>query len=86
MRLSMSALIRTKTGYRARKGIPKDVRTEYQRLFGPEWEAKLTLPAGLPLPEAKAKFSEWLSEIETRVETIRARQRGEAQGLTHSAS
>jgi integrase len=79
----MSALIRTKTGYRARKGIPKDVRTEYQRLFGPEWEAKLTLPAGLPLPEAKAKFSEWLSEIETRVETIRARQRGEAQGLTH---
>jgi hypothetical protein len=31
-----------------RKGIPKDVRAEYQRLYGPGWEAKLTVPAGTP--------------------------------------
>lgn len=81
----MSALTRNKAGgYTARKSIPKDVRADYQRLFGPGWEAKLTLPADLPLPEAKAKFSEWLAEIETRIATIRARQRGEAQGLTRT--
>src|ERR1035437_1607150 len=85
VRLTMSALTRNKAGgYTARKSIPKDVRADYQRLFGPGWEAKLTLPADLPLPEAKAKFSEWLAEIETRIATIRARQRGEAQGLTRT--
>jgi hypothetical protein len=79
----MAGLTRIRNGgYRARKGIPKDVRTGYQKLFGPGWEAKLFLPAGMPLPEAKAKFAEWLAEIETRIESIRARQRGEGQGLT----
>src|SRR5450759_4021058 len=83
VRLTMSALTRNKAGgYTARKSIPKDVRADYQLLFGPGWEAKVTLPADLPLPEAKAKFAEWLAEIETRIETIRARQRGEAQALT----
>ena len=45
MRLTMTALVHSKTGYRARKGIPKDARADYQRLFGPGWEAKLRLPA-----------------------------------------
>jgi hypothetical protein len=26
-----------------RKGIPKDVRADYERLYGQKWEAKLTL-------------------------------------------
>ena len=83
MFLSMPGLTRTKTGgYRARKGIPKDIRTAYQKVFGPGWEAKLFLPAKLTLPEAKAKFAEWLAEIETRIESIRAQQRGESQALT----
>jgi hypothetical protein len=83
MSLAMSALTRSKAGgYRARKGIPHDVRAEYQRLFGPGWEAKLTLPASAPLAEAKARYAEWLSKIETRIRTIRARQRGEALSLT----
>ena len=30
-----------------RKGIPKDVRDDYERLYGQRWEAKLTLPAGV---------------------------------------
>jgi hypothetical protein len=29
-----------------RKGIPKDVRPEYKRLYGAGWEAKVTVPAG----------------------------------------
>jgi hypothetical protein len=83
MFLSMAGLTRTKTGgYRARKGIPKDVRMAYQKVFGPGWEAKLFLPARMPLPEGKAKFAVWLAEIETRIESIRAQQRGQAQGLS----
>jgi hypothetical protein len=66
MFLSMAGLTRTKTGgYRGRKGIPKDLRMAYQKVFGPGSEAKLFLPAKMPLPEAKAKFAEWLVEIET---------------------
>ena len=84
MPLKMAGLIRTSDGrYSARKRIPKDVRAEYQRIFGAAWEAKLSLPRKVPLAEAKARFSEWLSEIETRIEAIRARGRGEGQGLTH---
>jgi hypothetical protein len=32
----------------ARKGIPEDVREDYQRLYGQRWEAKLSVPAGTP--------------------------------------
>src|SRR5262249_2680931 len=39
-----------------RKGIPKDVRDEYQRLYGQRWEAKLSLPAGTK--DAKVRVSE----------------------------
>jgi integrase len=77
--------------YLARKAIPKALRAEYTRLYGlsngqKRWEAKLTLPATLSLPEAKARFSEWLAEVEGRISTIKARLRGEAQGLSHRAA
>jgi integrase len=79
----MTALTRAKNGtWQARKGLPADVRLDYQKLFGPAWEAKLTLPASLSTPEAKSRFSEWLAEIESRVEAIRAKHQGKAQGLT----
>lgn len=74
---------RSKSGsITARKGIPKDVRAEYQRLYGPGWEAKLTLPAGTQPQEAKARNAEWVAEIETRIATIRAAKRGEGQPLS----
>jgi len=38
-----------------RKGIPKDVRAEYQRLYGQRWEAKLTLPAATRPQEANVR-------------------------------
>jgi integrase len=63
-----------------RKAIPKDVRDEYQRLYGQRWEAKLTLPAGTK--NAKIRISEFTAEVESRIATIRAAQRGEGQSLT----
>src|SRR6516165_6859679 len=63
-----------------RKVIPKDVRDEYQRLYGQRWEAKLSLPAGTK--NAKVRVSEFTAEVESRIATIRAAQRGEGQSLT----
>ena len=42
-----------------RKGIPKDVRADYERLYGQKWEAKLTLPAGMKPQEVKVRVSEF---------------------------
>jgi len=79
----MAGLKRAKSGaYTARKAIPKDVQDEYARLYGQRHEAKLTAPASLTLAEAKARHAEWVGEIETRIETIRARKRGDRQPLT----
>ena len=79
----MTALTRNKSGeYVARKGIPKDVRREYERLYGTGWEARLTLPAHLTEAQAKAKHGEWLADIETRIETLRAVAKGKGQPLT----
>jgi hypothetical protein len=46
------------------------------------WEVRLTLPAHLTEAEAKAKHGEWLAEIETRIETLRATAKGTGQPLT----
>jgi integrase len=79
----MAGLSRSKSGtYVSRKGIPKDVQAEYAKLYGQGWEAKLTLSASLRPTEAKARHAEWLSEIENRITTIRARLRGERQSLS----
>ena len=65
-----------------RKGIPKDVRAEYERLYGQKWEAKLTLPAGTKPQEVKVRTGEFMAKVETQIEAIRAAQRGEGQSLT----
>jgi hypothetical protein len=64
-----------------RKAIPQDVRADYERLYGQRWEAKLTLPAGMKSQQAKVRISEFTAEVESRIATIRARQRGEGQSL-----
>jgi integrase len=80
----MSSLARTKSGaYRARIGIPKDVRDDYQALYGKRWEELFHRPASLPLSKAKADHSEWVAEIESRFATLRAKNRGEGHDLTH---
>ena len=67
---------------KARKVIPKDVRAEYQSLYGVSAEAKLTVSAGTPAHEVKILVSDFLAEVETRTATIRAAQRGEGQSLS----
>lgn len=66
----------------ARKGIPKDVREEYARLYGVSCEAQLKLPADTARHEAKARLGEWEAEVETRIATLRAQRNGEGQPLT----
>ena len=58
-----------------REGIPKDVRADYERLYGQKWEAKLTLPAGTKPQEVKVRTGEFMAEVETRIEAIRAAKR-----------
>lgn len=72
MSSALPGLRRVRSGaYSARKSIPKDVRDEYARLYGPRWEAKLTLPASLNPLEAKARYAGWVISIEQRIEFIR---------------
>ena len=79
----MAVLTKTDSGRQvARKAIPADVRDEYQRLFGPAWEAKLRLPGTVSQAEARVRVMEWQAEVEARIEAIRSRQRGEGQALT----
>jgi hypothetical protein len=60
MALRMIALNRAADGrWFARKGIPKDVREAYARLYGLKREAHLKLPANTSRPEAKARLGEW---------------------------
>lgn len=57
---------------RPHKGIHKDVRTDYECLYGQRLEAQSYSKPGTSLAEAKAKFAEWLPEIESRIESMRA--------------
>ncbi|GAB9205939.1 tyrosine-type recombinase/integrase [Bradyrhizobium diazoefficiens] len=83
MALRMAALSRASDGrWFARKGIPVDVRIEYQRLYGVKREAHLKLPADTPWHEAKTRKAEWEAEVETRIATLRAQRNGTGQPLT----
>ena len=82
MALRMVTLSRRNGQWFARKGIPKDVRDEYARLYGVRREAHLKLPGDTPPAEAKIRNAEWTAEIETRIATIRAQRNGDGQPLT----
>jgi hypothetical protein len=73
-RFCVSSLRRVASGaFKARKRIPADVRVEYQGLYGPAWEVKLTIPAGTTPQRAKALHTEWLADVEGRIATLRGR-------------
>jgi integrase len=83
MAIVMVSLNPTKSGeFVARKVIPKDARAEYKRLHGVGREAILKIPAGTPKAQAKALHGQWLAEVETRIERIRAAAKGTGQPLT----
>ena len=75
MPFPVARMKRAKSGaYSARKAIPKDAQDEYNRLYGHRWEAKFSLPASTDRREAKAKYAEWLSTVEVRINAIRDKQ------------
>jgi hypothetical protein len=79
----MALLQRRKSGgYKARKVIPADVRAEYRAVYGKGHEEIFSAPGADSLPLAKRKHNDWLSEIEGRIATLRAKQRGEGRDLT----
>jgi hypothetical protein len=51
--------------------------------LGKGHEVRFYAKPGTPLSVAKAQFSDWHAEIETRICTIRATRQGEGQPLTH---
>jgi len=83
MPIRMAALNLSATGAtKSRKAIPKDVRAEYKRLYGVSHEAILVVPAGTSKAQAKALHGQWLAEVETQIERIRAAAKGTGQPLT----
>src|SRR5262245_44061943 len=83
MAFRMSSLTRTKSGaYRARIGIPRDVRDDYQALYGKRWEELFHAPADTPLSQAKVQHSDWEGQLVGRIAALRAKQRGEGRDLT----
>jgi hypothetical protein len=87
MAFRMAGMTRAKSGaFKARKGIPKDVRDDYQALYGLRWEELFRAPAGCPLHRAKVLRSEWEAEIDSRIAALRAKQRGEGHDLSQRAA
>ncbi len=83
MALQMAALKRSTTGaFVARKVIPKDIRAEYAARYGVGWEEKFHRKSEISEHEAKARFGEWLAEIETRIGQLRATKAAGPQPLS----
>jgi integrase len=68
-------------GFSGRKRIPADVQDEYQKLYGKRHEERFNSGA-VPAALARKKHREWLSEIEARIENIRAERKGAGRTLT----
>jgi integrase len=83
MALLMAKLNRSSTGaYVARKVIPKDIRSDYAARYGIAWEEKFYLGPSVSEHEAKARFGEWLADIETRIGRLRAARQQAPEPLT----
>lgn len=83
MTILMPSLTRDKNGdWFSRKGIPADVRDDYQRAHGLRQEQRFRRPASLSAGEAKAEFAGWLEEVERRINSLRVAKAGESQSLS----
>lgn len=79
----VARMVRVKSGaFKTRIGIPKDVREAYAALYGVRWEELFRAPPDCTPQRAKVLRAEWEAEIENRIETLRAKQRGEGRDLT----
>jgi integrase len=83
MAFPMTKLNRSTTGaYVARKVIPKDIRSDYAARYGMAWEEKFHLGPSVSHHEAKARFGEWLADIEMRIGKLRAARQQAPEPLT----
>lgn len=72
MAVKMTSFSRKPNGdWFARKGIPSDVRDSYKLAYGKSQEERFRRDASLPAPSAKIAFSDWLAEVEDRIERLR---------------
>jgi hypothetical protein len=83
MAFRVARMARVKSGaFKARKAIPADVWDAYAALYGVRREALFRAAPGCTPQRAKAEHMAWLEELEMRIETLRAKQRGEGHDLT----
>jgi hypothetical protein len=80
----LPAVKKTKNGAEiVRQVIPQDVRDEYERLYNKRWRSGGVPNPGHPPGEQKRGCAEFIAEINRRIETIRATQRGDGITLSH---
>ena len=68
--------------YVSRRKLPADVRGQYGKLFGQQYEAKFFRPASTDRREAQRQFSEWSAEVDGKIIAIRAARDGTGLSLT----
>jgi hypothetical protein len=71
-----------KGNYKAKKRLPDDIREDYGRLYGQRLVAKFHRPASTKPNVARQEFNEWLAEVESRIDSIRAQRDGSGRKLT----
>ena len=72
----------TKGNFSARKRLPKDVREEYGERYGQRFEAKFFAAASKGAAEARRLFRDWETEVDARIEALRAQRTGQGVSLT----
>jgi len=77
----MTTLRRTTNGdWFARKRIPDDIRSAYLKAHGKGQEERFRLSAALSPGIATQEFRDWDAEVSSRIERLRAKERGEGEG------
>jgi hypothetical protein len=81
VRIRMTTLRRAKNGdWFARKRIPEDIRSAYQRSHGKgHTEERFRRSASLAQGTAMQEFRDWDAEVSSRIERLRAKKRGEGE-------
>ncbi len=83
MTIKMTKLSRRPNGdWFARKGIPSDARESYKLAFGKSQEERFRRSSAMPAARAKIEFSDWLAEIEERIDRLRSSGEAAPQSLT----
>ena len=78
----ISGFANSAKGSWAAKRLPKDVREEYGERYGQRFEAKFFAAASKGAAEARRLFRDWETEVDARIDAIRAQRTGQGVSLT----